>query len=120
MKAQQMKDKTNCATFNELNFQDEVINSKTPVLVVFEADWSGTCDIMTPIMESLCQEFKNRVKIGIIDIDHCRKLAQEYRVNGIPALFFFNNGEIVEHLTGLLPRKVIVDKINDIISSDIR
>ena len=120
MKVQQMKDKTNCATFTERNFQDEVLKSEKPVLVIFEADWSGTCDIMTPIMESLCMEFKDRVKIGIIDTDRSGKLAEEYRVSTIPAIFFFSKGKIVEHLTGLLPRQVIVDKINNMVSSDNR
>jgi thioredoxin 1 len=116
MKDQQMKEKSKCGTFTEANFQDEVINNEKPVLAIFEANWSGTCDIMTPIMESLCLEFEDRIIIGFVDVDRSRKLAEEYRVNTIPALFFFNHGEIVEHLTGLMPKRAIVDKINNIIS----
>lgn len=112
-----MKEKTNCATFTEVNFRDEVIGSKKPVLVVFEADWSGTCDIMTPILENLCDEFRDRVKIGLIDIDSNGKLSEEYRINNIPALVFFYNGEIVDHIIGLVPKHIIAAKLNDLVPS---
>ena len=113
-----MKDKTNCITFTDGNFQDEVLNSEKPVLAVFEANWSGTCEIMTPIMENLCVEFDGRIKIGIIDIDGNRKLTEAFRINSIPALVFFNNGEIIDHITGLVPRYVIKDKLNRMVLSD--
>lgn len=108
-----MKEETNCKTLNEANFQDEVLNCKQPVLAVFEADWSGTCDIMTPILEDLCDEFKGRVKIGLIDIDSNMKLAEDYRILNLPSLVFFNNGEIVDHISGSAPRQVIAAKLND-------
>ena len=117
MKEQLMKEKTDCATFTEINFQDEVIKSNKPVLAVFEAGWSGTCDIMTPILESLCDEFKGRVKIGLIDIENNRKLSEEYRIDNIPALVFFNNGEIVDHIIGLVPKHIIAGKLNDMVPS---
>jgi thioredoxin 1 len=117
MKEQQMKNKTNCATFAEVNFQDEVIESKLPVLAVFEADWSGTCEIMTPILEDLCEEFRGRVKIGLIDFDSNGKLKEEYCINNIPTLIFFNGGEIVDHITGLAPRHEIAGKLNDMVLS---
>jgi thioredoxin 1 len=121
MKEQQrMKDKTKCGTFTEINFQDEVIRSEQPVLAVFEASWSGTCDIMTPIMENLCIEFRDRVKIGIIDIDGNRKLADDYSIITIPALIFFNRGEIVDHVIGLVPKYVITKKLNQMVSSNNR
>jgi len=111
-----MNDRKNCATFTEVNFQDEVINCKKPVLAVFEADWSGTCDIMTPIMENLCVKFEGRVKIGMINIDSNRRLSDDYRINRIPALFFFNDGEIVDHINGLVPGQIITHKLNHILS----
>ena len=113
MKDLKMKNKTKCETFSEANFQDEVLDCKQPVLAVFEADWSGTCDIMTPIMEDLCDEFKGRVKIGMIDIDRNMKLAEDYRISSLPSLLFFNNGEIVDHILGPAPRQIIADKLND-------
>jgi thioredoxin 1 len=87
------------------------------VLAVFEAGWSGTCDIMMPILESLCDEFNGRVKIGLIDIESNGKLSEEYHIDNIPALVFFNNGEIVDHIIGLVPKHIIADKLNDMVPS---
>ena len=113
-----MKEKTDCATFTEVNFQDEVIRSAQPVLAVFEAGWSGTCDIMMPILENLCDEFRGRVKIGLIDIDSNGKLSEQYSVNNIPALVFFYNGEVVDHITGLVPKHIVAGKLNDMVPSN--
>ena len=59
MKEPKMKDKFDCVYFSETSFQEEVINSDRPVLVVFEADWSGTFQIMAPVLNNLCKEFLN-------------------------------------------------------------
>jgi thioredoxin 1 len=117
MREHLLDEKTKCGTFNEVNFQAEVMDSKQPVLAVFEADWSGTCDIMTPILEDLCNEFKGRVKIGLIDIESNGKLTEDYHINNIPALIFFYNGEIVDHIIGLVPKHIIAAKLNEMVPS---
>jgi thioredoxin 1 len=117
MKGNKMINKLDCETFSEANFQKEVEESDMPVLAVFEADWSGTCHIMTPILEDLCREFKGKVKIGIIDIDVNAKLAENFGVTSIPSLVFFNNGEIVDHITGSAPKQLIADRLSDLVPS---
>jgi thioredoxin 1 len=117
MRGTRMKDKIDCETFSESNFQEEVKDSKMPVLAVFEADWSGTCHIMTPILEDLCRQFKGRAKIGIIDIDADAGLAEDFGVINIPSLVFFNNGEIVDHISGSVSKNVIAARLNDIVTS---
>jgi thioredoxin 1 len=113
-----MKDKSNCASFTEANFQDEVIKSGHPVLVVFEAEWSGTCHIMTPVLENLCEEFRGKVKIGIVDFDRDTGLAEKLGISRVPSMVFFDNGSIVGHITGLIPRNIIAAKLSDMVSSD--
>lgn len=110
-----MKDKFKCDTFTEAEFQDEVIRSDRPVLVVFEADWSGTFQIMAPVLENLCKEFRGRVKIGMVDIDRDGSLAEDLGISEVPSLVFFDKGEIVGHITGLVPRNIIVAKLSDMI-----
>jgi thioredoxin 1 len=117
MKERKMKDKTNCATFTESNFKNEVIKSSQPVLAVFEADWSGTCHIMMPILDSLCEQFRGSVKIGLIDIDGNPKLAADYGISNLPSLIFFRNGEIVGHITGSVPKQIIAAKLIDMVPS---
>lgn len=113
-----MKENTDCATFTEITFHDEVLNSEQPVLAVFEAGWSGTCDIMMPILKNLCLEYKGRVKIGMIDIDNNRELAERYRIVNLPVLVFFSHGEIVDHIAGLVPKREIVTKLDQLMSSN--
>lgn len=120
MKGTVMKDKKrgqkpNCETFSEANFQEEVKDSRLPVLAVFEADWSGTCHIMTPIIEDLCRQFRGRVKIGMVDIESNVKLAASCGIQKTPSLVFFNNGEIVDMITGSVPKQMISDKLNDLV-----
>lgn len=113
-----MKEKTGCTTFTEINFQHEVLNSEQPVLAVFEAGWSGTCDIMMPVLENLCIEYKGRIKIGMIDIDNNRELAERYRIVNLPVLVFFKHGEIVDHIIGLVSKRNITTKLDHLMSSN--
>jgi thioredoxin 1 len=117
MKELKMKDKINCVSFTESNFEDEVIRSDQPVLAVFEAEWSGTWHIMAPVLENLCEEFRGRVKIGLVDFDSCARLTENFGITNIPSFVFFDNGVIVGHITGLVPRHIIAAKLNDMVQS---
>lgn len=117
MKSRIISDNWDCEIFSEANFQEEVKDSRLPVLAVFEADWSGTCHIMAPILEDLCGEFKGRVKIGIIDIDANVRLTEDFRVTTIPSLVFFINGEVVDHIIGSVPRSIIAARLSDMVPS---
>lgn len=117
MKELKMKDRFDCVYFTEKNFRDEVINCDRPVLVVFEADWSGTFQIMAPVLENLCKEFQGRVKIGMIDIDSDGIMAENLGILKIPSLVFFNKGEIVGHISGLVPKDIIAARLNDMAAS---
>jgi len=117
MKELKMKDKFDCVYFTEKNFQEEVINSDRPVLVVFEADWSGTFQIMAPVLNNLCKEFQGRVTIGMIDIDSDGNLSEKLGILKIPSLVFFNKGEVVDHIVGLVPKDIIAARLNDMAAS---
>ena len=98
------------------NFEEEVEKSKLPVLVDFWAVWCGPCQMMGPIIEGLAEKFKGKIKIGKLNVDENPETAQKYEILGIPSLKFFKNGEIVDEVTGLQPKEVIVEKINSVIS----
>jgi thioredoxin 1 len=117
MKELKMKDKINCVSFTESDFEDEVIRSDQPVLAVFEAEWSGTWHIMAPVLENLCEEFLGRVKIGMVDIDSDAALAEELGISKVPSLVFFDNGVIVGHIAGLVPKHIITAKLSDMAPS---
>ena len=98
------------------NFEEEVEKSKLPVLVDFWAVWCGPCQMMGPIIEELAKKFEGKMKIGKLNVDENPETAQKYEILGIPSLKFFKNGEIVDEVTGLQPKEVIVEKINSVIS----
>ena len=102
--------------FTDQNFEEEVEKSKLPVLVDFWAVWCGPCQMMGPIIEELAEKFDGKMKIGKLNVDENSNTAQKYEVLGIPSLKFFKNGEIVDEVTGLQPKEVIIEKINSIIS----
>ncbi|CAN6725750.1 unnamed protein product [Malus baccata var. baccata] len=80
---------------DETQFQDSVLNSDRPVLVEFVASWCGPCRLISPAMEWLAQEYKDRLTVVKIDHDANPKLIEEYKVYGLPALILFKNGKEV-------------------------
>ncbi len=102
----------NLKVFTDDNFTDEVINSKTPVIVDFWAEWCGPCKMLTPIIDEIAGEYQGKILIGKLDVDNNPQTAAKYNINSIPSLLFFNNGSIVEQHTGLLPKASLKSKID--------
>lgn len=89
------------------NFKKEVLESKEPVLVDFNAEWCPPCQALHPILEELADERKD-FKIVSVDIDEQDELAEKYEVSSIPCLIFFKNGEEVDRRIGLQPKKRLI------------
>ena len=103
-------------TFTDANFAEEVLKADGPVLVDFWAQWCGPCQMMGPIIEELAEKFEGKIKIGKLNVDENPETAQKDEVLGIPALKFFKDGKIVEEITGLQPKEIIIEKIESLIS----
>ena len=78
----------------KVNFSD-IINSETPVLVDFSADWCGPCKVMAPILQEVKTNMGDEVRIIKIDVDNNQSLAGQYRIMSIPTLVMFKNGKEV-------------------------
>ena len=87
--------------FTDSNFEEEVIKSDKPVLVDFWAEWCGPCKMLTPKIEAMAGEFGDKVKIGKLDTDANRDTAMKYRINAIPTVILFKNGEVTDRIVGL-------------------
>lgn len=90
----------NIITLTAENFDREVIKSDMPVLVDFWAEWCGPCRMVAPIMDELASEYEGRAKVGKINVDEQRELAEKYRIMSIPTVMLFKNGEIIEKIVG--------------------
>lgn len=95
------------------NFQDEVLNSSTPVLVDFWAEWCGPCKMIAPIVDELAGEYEGRLKVGKLDADAHQSILMQYGIMGIPTLILFKDGEPVVRIQGFQPKGSIVSKLED-------
>jgi thioredoxin 1 len=101
----------NVIEVNEDTFQDEVLAADAPVLVDFGAVWCGPCKMLDPIVEELAGEWGSKVKVVHIDVDHSPNTAMQFQVMGVPTLMLFIEGNPVERMTGYLPKKKILSKL---------
>lgn len=80
----------------------EIINSKTPTLVDFYAEWCGPCKTMHPILDQLKSEVGDRAKILKIDVDKNPSVSSKFQVRGVPTLIIFVEGKIVWRQSGVV------------------
>ena len=88
----------------EANFQNDVLNAQTPVLVDFYADWCGPCQSQLQLLEDLEPEIGQRAEIVKVNIDEETELARAHGVRSIPTLMLFQEGSAVATRVGLTPK----------------
>ncbi|MBD1261045.1 thioredoxin [Maribacter polysiphoniae] len=88
-----------------------IINSETPVLVDFFADWCGPCKMLAPILKEVKKELGDAIKIIKIDVDKNQSIASQYQVRGVPTMILFQNGKQLWRQSGVLQKRDIVQVI---------
>ncbi len=85
-------------------FDQEVLQADTPVLVDFWAEWCGPCHQLDPIIEELAEEYHGRIKFVKLDTEENSDAPARYGIRGLPTLLAFKNGEQVDAIMGLRPK----------------
>ena len=98
--------------FTDNNFDNEVLQSDSPVLVDFWAPWCGPCRMIAPVVEEIAGENVGSVKVGKINIDDNPDAAQRYGVSSIPTLMVFKSGEVVERLVGVQSKNRLQESLD--------
>lgn len=86
------------------NFDAEVLESSTPVLVDFWAPWCGPCRVIAPSLEEIAHE-RDDIRIVKLNVDENQQTAAKYDVLSIPTLILFKNGQVAHKVIGALPKQ---------------
>ena len=105
----------NVMEFCDNNFELEVLKSDIPVLVDFWAEWCGPCKALAPTVAELADEYKDKVKVGKVNVDSNGNTATNYGVRSIPTLLIFQNGAILNQIVGNVAKESITKLLNEII-----
>ena len=92
---------------NKGNFQNEVINSESTVLLDFYADWCGPCRMVSPIVDEIAEE-RVDIKVGKINVDEESELASKFGIYSIPVLVVMKDGKVVNQAVGARPKAQIL------------
>ena len=104
----------NVLEFTDANFDSDVVQSDTPVLVDFWAEWCQPCHMITPTIESLAVEYKGKVKVGKVDTDSNRDVSIKYGISAIPTIILFRDGEVIKKFVGLTSKDQFEAALNEL------
>ena len=97
---------------NDKNFKEEVTNSKGKVLVDFNANWCGPCQMLKPIIEELSEKKKD-IKFVSINVDEVDELNEKFNISSIPCIVLFQDGKELKRTVGFISEEELIKWIDE-------
>ncbi|MFN9153622.1 MAG: thioredoxin TrxA [bacterium] len=94
---------------SDATFEHDVLQSETPVLVDYWAEWCGPCKLIAPVLDDVAGEYAGRLKVAKVNIDQNSGVPTKYNVRGIPTLMLFKDGQVAATKIGALPKQQLMD-----------
>lgn len=99
-------------------FKSKVTESQLLSLVKFKTKWSGACQIVEPFYKELSQVYHGVANFFIVDTEHDNSLAERFGIMELPTILLFKNGAVVDHTTGLTSKQLLIEKIEQALSTN--
>ena len=109
---------TNIGAIDDETFQTTVLESDTPVLLDFWAEWCTPCKLVSPVVEEIGNEQGNALKVATINVDENPAVTRQYGVLSIPSLILFKGGQEVARVVGAKPKEAILRDLGAHLSAD--
>ncbi|MHB8442956.1 MAG: thioredoxin [Patescibacteria group bacterium] len=97
------------------NFDQEVLKSDMLYIVDFWADWCMPCHMLSPVIEEVGEDYKDKIKVGKLNTDENPDIAAKYEIMSIPAVLFFKEGKEVARLIGVRPKTDFSNQIDSLL-----
>ena len=92
---------------SDVDFENDVLKSRVPVLVDFWAEWCSPCKALAVKLDEIAEQYSGRLIIAKVDIDQSKESPAKYGVRGVPTLILFKEGQICEQMVGNHPKESI-------------
>jgi thioredoxin 1 len=103
-------------TLSDTDFEQQVLQSKLPVVVDFGAPWCPPCRAIAPILAELAGEYAGQLTIATVNIDEEQRWAQTFDVTGLPTLIVFKEGKEVQRVRGAAPKRVLKEVFDSVLT----
>jgi thioredoxin 1 len=107
---------SNAKAVTDASFDADVLQSDTPILVDFWAEWCGPCRAVGPILDQIADEHGDKIKVVKLNVDDNPQIAAKYMITSIPAMKVYKGGEVVKTIIGAKPKAALEKDLADFLA----